>query len=524
MAEIEVERIPAKSPIIFYPVLFAIYPVLSIYSGNLAIIPFVMTLRPMAVTLGAVLLIWVFLGLLFRSVGRGAIASTVIVASTFIFTQLQRLTYTLLYTQDHDFLVWIVFTVVLVTLAAWKFSWHKLANFLSIALLATTVAQIVFGLIHSASIRPQEQVALGHADKKNVNRPDIFYVILDGYGRSDALKRAMNYDNDSFIKGLESRGFYVAKDARANYCQTELSVGSSLNLNYIQSLLTKVTIKEHDRMPLGEIINHNAAAKYLRGQGYTFAAVTTGFPPLQFNSADVNMQSFSGMSLLETALLQLTPLVKDENAKKTYVTKRRESLLGAFESFNMLKVKSIKPRFVVVHILAPHPPFVFGPNGEELPHKGPPGFWDGSDYLDHVSDTKDYRNGYVGQAEYIGMKMLESIDAVMSTSGEKPVVIIQGDHGSKLRLDQNSLAKTDVNECFPNLNAYHVPDSVRASLYPGITPVNSFRVLFNGLFGDDFPLLPDKSWYSTFPLPYDFTEVTDQIATHDRILNVPLSK
>ena len=47
----------------------------------------------------------------------------------------------------------------------------------------------------------------------------------------------------------------------------------------------------------------------------------------------------------------------------------------------------------------------------------------------------------------------------------------------------------------PILDAYYVSDEARADLYPEITPVNSFRVLFNHYFDADYPYLEDLSYY-----------------------------
>jgi hypothetical protein len=144
--------------------------------------------------------------------------------------------------------------------------------------------------------------------------------------------------------------------------------------------------------------------------------------------------------------------------------------------------------------------------------------------MQKISTRADYRNGYIGQATYIGKQILNCLDAILESDGPKPVILIQGDHGSKMRLDQESLERTDINECFPNLSSFYVPESVRTRLYDGITPVNTFRVLFDGLFGENYPLLPDKSWYSTFPKPYDFTDVTGKIADHTKMADMPLPK
>jgi hypothetical protein len=78
-------------------------------------------------------------------------------------------------------------------------------------------------------------------------------------------------------------------------------------------------------------------------------------------------------------------------------------------------------------------------------------------------------------------------------------------------LDQNEITKTDLTECFENLSCYYVPDEVRKKLYPTITPVNSFRIILSTLFGADLPNLPDRSWYSPFGRPFEFTDVSDRI-------------
>jgi hypothetical protein len=62
------------------------------------------------------------------------------------------------------------------------------------------------------------------------------------------------------------------------------------------------------------------------------------------------------------------------------------------------------------------------------------------------------------------------------------------------------------------LNAYYLPGVSHESLYPGISPVNSFRVVFNQYFGAGLPLLEDRShvWRSSDDI-YDFMDVTDAL-------------
>ena len=341
----------------------------------------------------------------------------------------------------------------------------------------------------------------------------FFYVILDGYGRSDAVKRTVGLSNGWFIKGLEDRGFYIPKNSRSNYCETELSLSSTLNLDYLQTLLPEVNPSMDDRAILDKLIDRSQVSKYLKKLGYRYEAITTGFPSVHPESADLWLSDQVGISLFEGVLLAETPLPpRDPTNAMSQFDSRRIMLRSAFQNMEKLSYSGTQPRFIFVHVLAPHPPFVFDAEGNSIrPKTMQYTIVDGNHYYQNGGTRQEYASGYTGQATYISKLVLAAVDAVQKNSRKPPVIIVQGDHGSKLNLDQELVEKTDVNECFPNLNAYYVPPKVREKLYDGITPVNSFRLLFNGLFGDRFKQLPDRSYYSGWSSPFKFVEVTNRI-------------
>jgi hypothetical protein len=107
-------------------------------------------------------------------------------------------------------------------------------------------------------------------DEIKVNQtylPDIYYIILDGYARSDILRDIYDYDNSDFIDELSSRGFYIAAESRSNYTQTDLSLVSSLNFEYLDylSFAGGVSI---NREPLMDLVLKNQACKWLEDAGY----------------------------------------------------------------------------------------------------------------------------------------------------------------------------------------------------------------------------------------------------------------
>ena len=49
-------------------------------------------------------------------------------------------------------------------------------------------------------------------------------------------------------------------------------------------------------------------------------------------------------------------------------------------------------------------------------------------------------------------------------------------------------------------------------LYPTITPVNIFRVVFNAYFGGKYDILEDVSYSSPVPKLYEFSEIKNPCA------------
>jgi hypothetical protein len=131
-------------------------------------------------------------------------------------------------------------------------SFTPVLNLLSIFLLIYPSFQTIS---YSIQREKTEKAALAAAQAKGTTlplgyAPDIYYIILDAYGRADVLQEMFGYDNVPFLQSLESRGFYVAECSQSNYGQTMLSLTSSLNFNYLDSLTSSLTPDEDTRAPL----------------------------------------------------------------------------------------------------------------------------------------------------------------------------------------------------------------------------------------------------------------------------------
>ena len=346
-------------------------------------------------------------------------------------------------------------------------------------------------------------------------RPDIYYIILDGYGRKDILQALYQFDNSDFLDALESKGFYIAEESSSNYVQTMLSLSSSLNVDYLQSLKTAGTNLE-SREGLVELLNKSKVRSILAQNGYELISFRNSYnatmpsAEIYYNDTGVAypVTVFESLVINHTMTRALThvPVFNKVLIEMPYDTHRNQILS------TVAKLQEIPAMegdyFVYAHIIAPHPPFVFDKNGEPLAHREPFRLADGNQFIKNHS-RQDYIEGYRQQIQYINTLVLETLDAILANSDTAPIIIIQGDHGPGSHLHQGTLKKTLAAERFGILNAYYFPDQDYTSLYPAISPVNSFRVLLNQFFGQDYALLPDRHYYSPWGYPFDFVEVTD---------------
>jgi len=164
--------------------------------------------------------------------------------------------------------------------------------------------------------------------------------------------------------------------------------------------------------------------------------------------------------------------------------------------------------FVFLHLLSPHPPFIFGASGERIDHNRPFTYGDGNNFME-IGSREDYIEGYIEQLQYINKLALNAVDNILAESSTPPIIIIQGDHGPGAYLDWQSLEESNLTERHAILNAYYLPGKGTDELYPSITPVNSFRLIFNAYFEGEYEMLEDRLFFTEKNGGYDLVEITD---------------
>jgi hypothetical protein len=372
------------------------------------------------------------------------------------------------------------------------------------------VALALAGIQARPTVLDPEPEALERLGRES--RPDIYYIVLDGYGDSEILREIYGVDNRPLLRALEARGFYVAKDSYANYLHTIQSLASSLNMTYLRPTSARDARHSRDPMPLLDAIRGNRVMSVLEKHGYDVYSFESGYGATDLRDSPRFVSSDSGLSEFENTLLNLTPIpviLSLVRAPDLYELHRRR-IRYTLDQLPKLS-RETGPKLVFAHIIAPHPPFVFDSRGEPAANQLPFKFYDARHFISRQSRA-EYIAGYAAQASFIGDAILQSIDGIIKASEAMPVIILQGDHGPGVGFDPASYRGSDVIERGFILNAYLLPsEAARERLYPTITPINSFRLVLGQLLGEDLPLLEDRSFYNPEGLPYDFVEITTRL-------------
>ncbi len=514
-----------KRNLLWHPLLFAVYPILDLLLLNnqgiaLAIRPFIVITL---LTLGLMAVLHRY----FKDWQRAAFLTTLTLFVVLYYGTLYRAAWNLhigpwrIGRHSLLFPLWLGGIGIIGSRWTWKRlrdpdMISKLLNFVSVVAILLSAARYGLGRLSSKPadlnvITAANATAFQDITLETAPQSDIYYIIVDGYGRADMLQALYHFDNAEFLSALQSRGFYVAEKSQSNYLKTSLSLASSLNLNYLNAL--PFPSDTSDTMPLETLIHHSEIRRLLQEAGYILVTSPSGYPPTSIMDAETllipetpqgKLNTLEGLMVMNSVLVLAVDAGLLEVPSVGYQVNRNR-IQSAFELLTETPALP-SPKFVFFHIICPHPPFVFDAAGNAITPAVP--YAGGGDGTHFVGTPDAYIAGYIAQLQYTNRQLLHVIDALLTQSATPPIIIIQGDHGPGAYLDWESAEKSCLYERASIFNAYYFPDGAYSRLYPEITPVNTFRVVLNTYFGANLVLLEDRSYYTAWDHPYDFVDVS----------------
>ncbi len=506
-------------PFPFHPMLLAAYPVLFLFSENLAEVAVGETFQPILRAVAVAGAITIVAGLLLRDLRRGALIASAMVIVWFTFGHVMDLVEPMGISRDVQLAVSIAFIVV-VALGAIFLRPSAIGRLttafdvVSVVLIAMTLINIVpHEMSRGTFAAAPTDAARGPRPSAAPGARDIYFLVFDRYGSNEALDDLADAHND-LPDWLDSKGFTVARDAHANYGRTTQSLAATLNLTYLDDVVARMGPDSNDPSPVNEMLQDHKVGRFLQDHGYRYVHIGNWFAPTKtVRIADENPVLTSQTDF--GALLDKTTLGPTINEMRGLKDPPSHHLLhraaGLFD-LNELDVVSAEPgpKFVMLHILLPHEPYVFAANGEYSGLSEADSRFSPAGFRDQLAFTNDKIRGIVD-------RLLDVPEA------EQPIIILESDEGpypDRYNRDQNGFdwataTPEELETKYGVLTAMYLPGDAPAgapSMYPDMTLINTFPIVLDRYFDAGIPLLPDRSYTSkAWVRPYDLTDVTDRL-------------
>jgi len=377
----------------------------------------------------------------------------------------------------------------------------KQIGFYLCTLLIVLVAFDVVLLMINILGHSEKEIDMGDRDQRLIenhiaqtpaSKPTVFWIVFDEYPSSISLKKGWGYNNpiDSLLR---QRGFYVADSARSNYNFTHYSLTSTLDMVYLNRLRNHSIVTIRDLVRGNKSLAKNNVTSLFESQGYSIR-----------NFSIYNLDNYPSEGILS---FQRTPrsLIDhqtiDSRINKdigwnfiNLFKKDKKSADSAFylqinrtydSTYNLLtrncqvafREQALKqtPSFFLIHMLLPHEPFIYRQDGT----------------FGALIGGDSNKEAFLEQLKYTNRIIEKITDSILSVyAGKEFVIIIQGDHGFKFEENDPLFEQESCGILYSVYNSQKKYNS----LYPSISSVNGFRILFNDYFNTRFPLLPDSSF------------------------------
>ncbi len=514
--------------LIFHPLLFAIYPVLALLAANLDQVAAHTALRAGLISLAGGALLYLILNLLLHDRAKAAALASLWLVLFFSYGHFYQIiegkALAGVVIGKHRYLI-IIWLAIFAAGSAWVIKKLSQARELNLVLNAISAVLVLFPLVQVSTfayreLRAQSPVpriaqetgqSAVQPDAGQAGTPDVYYIILDGYSRADIMKDLYDLDITPFMEELKTLGFVFPDCAQSNYGITAFSMFASLNMDYLDAYGSAFPLgsemEKVDYQSMREFLVNSRVREVFHEKGYQMITFETGFwwlnigdsdqyivennNPLKKYSKSYSLSNFEDLFIRTTALRLLTEANTAFLGSLTQRVKTPEQQHYEWVEFALDQLSAIPEipgkKFVYFHVLAPHDPFVFAPDGS----------------YHHYPNSESDLPGYPNEVEYLNKRVVDIVRSLIASSDTPPVIIIQGDHGWDPRYRMQIL------------NAYYLPGASE-KVYSTITPVNTFRLILDTYFGENYDLLPDASYYSMgsdFPQygirsrPYQLTPV-----------------
>ncbi len=168
--------------------------------------------------------------------------------------------------------VLISFILTAIIIKKYTGPFHRLFLFLNLLWIIFIVMDgisIVLQDTGRPTIQKKYALDLPSTDIADSLRPDIYYIVFDSYSANPIL-RGMGFDNQMIEEKLVASGYNIVDNGTSNYNLTPFSIGSTLNMKYLDEANTGKKYFLDEFLPAANIVKYNGLVPWLESTGYAF--------------------------------------------------------------------------------------------------------------------------------------------------------------------------------------------------------------------------------------------------------------
>jgi hypothetical protein len=329
-------------------------------------------------------------------------------------------------------------------------------------------------------------------------KPNVYFMILDAYGRADTLKLALGFDNEGFLGELGKLGFFIPRNSVSNYPATNASVGSMLSLDYPEAAEKLETDVSSFRR---ELLGANPVVEKFKAEGYRYVLVPGGIWTKISCGGEEDLCLEKTRPLeMERALTSLTPIqmLIDIHFFSRWLAATPGEYLEPDDVFGRFgdQMRALqRPFFMMLHFAGIHDGIY-----NENCSKGTPG----SPVLyDSTSVSR-----YTASVNCTNRQLLDLATRIVAEDPDA-IILLTGDHGPTVKplaipvqpgqavrpFTWGANTPEDYRNMFGTMTAFKIPASCNGLVSDRHYAVNNFRIVFSCLGNTEVTLLEDRAYY-----------------------------
>jgi len=350
------------------------------------------------------------------------------------------------------------------------------SNMLVLVLLVFQLGQFIY-----AKASQSDPIINPTPTKAFSDKPNLYFVLFDGYPGFEALDSLFTYDNTQHKIALEQRGYHVIDSIRSNYNYTLAAMSSLFNINYVD---------REQSMPVSDF-----SFMYKARKAINYSTIAQAFQEENYKINNLSIFPFANQKGVADYIGYLTPLqiankyffhnyllndlAKNDKYKYLPIVSLYEKPLDRYYYQNkriftdcIASINPSEPTFTYAHLLLPHEPYLTDSAGN---------LWKD---LSAIPEQE----AFLQYTKYASKLMLDLADAIEQKDSNAAVLFLS-DHGYR------GLTGEDKKYSYHNFLALKTPDNKYDQIENVKSNIHVFPYLLNNYYGQDIEYKKDSTFY-----------------------------